>query len=108
MNSWFRVLEAASPAAMTVLVIATVILLAAIVVHRTLRQSPARRHAVMLVALVAIGLCPVLVVVARLAGTVPWIPLPNPIAFDDLVSRSQSAVPFQGDDHVLSSGIQAF
>jgi beta-lactamase regulating signal transducer with metallopeptidase domain len=103
MNSWFRVLEAASPAAMTVLVIATVILLAAIVVHRTIRQSPARRHAVMLVALVAVGLCPVIVVVARLAGMVPWIPLPNPIAFDELVSHSQSAVPFQGGDHVLSS-----
>ena len=68
MTSRFRALGSASPSAIIVLVIVTLLLLAGIVVHRSIRQSPAARHAVMLMALVTIGFCPMMVVVARLAS----------------------------------------
>jgi beta-lactamase regulating signal transducer with metallopeptidase domain len=102
MTACFGILEKAFPPAMTMLVMATVVLLAAIVVHRTISQSPAIRHAVLLIALVTIGLCPIMVVAARLAPARALVFLPNPSVFDALLSHSQSAVASQNDNRVLS------
>jgi hypothetical protein len=79
MTSGFRALGSASPSATILLIIVTLLLLAAIVVDRSIRQSPAARHAVMLVNSATIGLCPVMVVVARLARVRAQIRLPNPM-----------------------------
>jgi hypothetical protein len=69
----------------------TLLLLAAIVVHRSIRQSPAAKHAVMLMTLVTIGFCPMMVVVARLAWVRAQIRLPNPMPFDYSAAFFQSA-----------------
>jgi beta-lactamase regulating signal transducer with metallopeptidase domain len=103
MISWFRALGFASPSAMIFLIIATLLLLAAIMVHRSIRRSPAARHAVMLVTVVTIGLCPVMLLVARLAEVRAQLRLPNPMSFDYLLGRSHSTASFQGGEHVVSS-----
>lgn len=103
MISWFRGLGFASSSAMILLVIATLLLLAAIVVHSLIRRSPAGRHAVILVTLVTLGLCPVMLVVARRVGVRAQIRLPNPMTFDHLLGRPHSTASFQGGEHVVSS-----
>ena len=59
--------EADSSALLSLLVIATVLLIVAIVVERVSKRSPALRHTVIQVALAAIGLSPIIVSVTRLA-----------------------------------------
>ncbi len=74
MTPWFRILERAFSPAMTMLAVATVVLLAAVVVHRIIGRSAACRHAVLLIALLTVGLCPIMVVTARLTPQGPWSP----------------------------------
>jgi beta-lactamase regulating signal transducer with metallopeptidase domain len=57
----------------------------------------------MLVTVVTIGLCPVMLLVARLAEVRAQLRLPNPMSFDYLLGRSHSAASFQGGEHVVSS-----
>ena len=77
MTAELSVIETASPAAVTVLVVATVILVAAIVAHRIVWRSSARRHAVVLTALLTIGLCPVMVAAVRLVRVAGLTSLPK-------------------------------
>src|SRR5215475_2924813 len=102
MTAGFRAVGTGS-SAVEVLVVATVVLLAASMAHRMIKRSPAARHAVVLIALLTVGLCPLMVTivrptrVARLTSS-----LRNPIKFDVLLSRSKSAAPsFQNGGHVL-------
>lgn len=105
MTAGLSTIETASPTAVAVLVVATVVLLAAIAAQRMIKRSPAAKHAVVLIALLTVGLCPVMVTVARPIGVARLTSsLPNPIRFDGSLSRSEStALPFQNDGHVLSS-----
>ena len=55
MTNGFSALGSASPSVLILLVIVTLLLLAGIVLHRSIRHSPAARHAVMLMTLVTIA-----------------------------------------------------
>ena len=105
MTAGLRAVDAAVPATVAVLVVATAVLLAAIVAHRVVRRYAAARHAVVLIALLTIGLCPLMVTVARPTGVARLTAyFPNPIRFDGPLSRSESAtLTFQNDGHVLFS-----
>src|SRR5215472_7188974 len=103
MTAALKAVEAASPVAMTVLVIATLVLLAAIVVHRTILRSAAVRHAVVLMALLTIGLCPLIVIAARLAGTARFTFSPNPILSESFLRRSPSAASLPSGSRDVSS-----
>ena len=61
MNSWFMVLSAYLPAALTILCVTTALLIAGLAVQHVVRRSPAARHAVLLWTLIAVGLCPILI-----------------------------------------------
>jgi beta-lactamase regulating signal transducer with metallopeptidase domain len=97
MTSGFSALRSASSSVIIFLVIVTLLLLAAIVVHRSIRQSPAAKHAVMLMTLVTIGFCPMMLVVARFAWVRAQIRLPNPMIF------YHSGAFFQNAEQVGSS-----
>ena len=105
MTAGFRAVEIGPPAALQVLVVATVVLLAAIVAHQVIRRSPAARHAVVLIALLTVGLCPPMVTVARPTGVARLTSsLPNPVRFAVPLSRSESvAPPFQNRGHKFFS-----
>jgi beta-lactamase regulating signal transducer with metallopeptidase domain len=100
-----RAFETAFPAAVAVLVVATLVLLAAIAAQSMIRHSPAAKHAVVLIALLTVGLCPVMVTIAPPIGVARLTSsLPNPIKFHGSLSRSASTVlAIQNDAHVLSS-----
>ena len=68
MNSWFNALDAHLPAALLVLAQVTALLAAGLAVQQIFRRSPAARHAVLLWTLIAIGLCPILILAVRLAA----------------------------------------
>jgi beta-lactamase regulating signal transducer with metallopeptidase domain len=95
MTPWFRFVDTAYLPATTTLVIASIILLAAIVVHQTLSRSSANKHAIMLLAVVTVGLCPVMMALAHLVNAVALVPLPNSLMFAGWVDSFQPAVPFQ-------------
>lgn len=114
MTAGFGGVVSVPPAAFAVLVVATVVLLAAIAAHQVIRRSPAARHAVVLIALLTVGLCPLMVTVvrptgvARLTSSLPMtFSLLNPIGFvrfDSSLNRSESGQPsFKIGSHVLSS-----
>ena len=105
MTSGFSALRSASPSVIILLVIVTLLLLAAIVVHRSIRQSPATRHAVMLMTLVTIGFCPMMVVVAHLAWLRAQIRLPNPMPFDYSAAFFQSAEQVGSSTHFPFAGV---
>ena len=95
MNTWLGALEAIVRAELTPLLQATVVLLAALVVHQTLRRSAAARHAVLLWALVTVGLCPVMIVSVGLLGIPAAVSLRNPMPLDRLLSHSALSAPLQ-------------
>lgn len=122
MTAGLKAVETALPSAMGVSVIATVLLLAAIVVHRMIRWSPAGRHAVLLVALLTVGLCPVMLIATRLVPTAGFIPrriqshpivlpvfqLPHhsvPSVAPNRPPLSEAAGIFSPSRHVLLAGI---
>jgi beta-lactamase regulating signal transducer with metallopeptidase domain len=63
-----RAFYALLPAAMMVLTQVTALLIAGLAVQKIVRRSPAARHTVLLWALVAVGLCPILIAAVRLAA----------------------------------------
>lgn len=94
MNSLLSGLSAYVPAALTILC-ATALLIAGLAMQYFFRRSPAARHAVLLWSLIAVGLCPILISVVRMAS------IPAPVASRVAVQRM----------NVLLSGIaktQAF
>jgi beta-lactamase regulating signal transducer with metallopeptidase domain len=105
MTSGFSALRSASPSVIIFLVMVTLLLLAAIVVHRSIRQSPAAKHAVMLMTLVTIGFCPMMVAVARLAWVRAQIRLPNPMPFDYSAAFFQSAEQVGSSTHFPFAGV---
>jgi beta-lactamase regulating signal transducer with metallopeptidase domain len=105
MTSGFSAPGSASPSLVILLAIVTLLLLAAIVVHRSIRHSPAARHAVMLITLVTIGFCPIMVVVARLAWVKAQIRLPNRTHFDYSAAFFQSAEQVGFSTHFPFAGV---
>jgi beta-lactamase regulating signal transducer with metallopeptidase domain len=71
-----------TPAITVALMEATVILFAAIAVHRMVRRSAVSRHAILLWALVAVGLSPVMIAVGSLTRLPALISLRNPLPMD--------------------------
>jgi len=108
MTTLLKAIGTVPSAAVGVLFVATVVLLAAIVAHRLLRRSPAGRHAVVLIALLTVGLCPVMLRIARPAGARLTSFLPNPIKFDGSLSRSESPAPIRNDGRTSSSPSRQF
>jgi beta-lactamase regulating signal transducer with metallopeptidase domain len=104
MTSGFSALRSASSSVIIFLVIVTLLLLAAIVVHRSIRQSPAAKHAVMLMTLVTIGFCPMMLVVARFAWVRAQIRLPNPMIFYHSGAFFQNAEQVGSSTHFLFAG----
>jgi len=105
MTSVFSALGAASPSVIILLAVVTLLLLVAIAVHRSIRQSPAARHAVMLITLVTIGFCPTMVVVARLAWVRGEIRLPNRMPFDYSAAFFHSAEQVGSSAHFPFAGV---
>lgn len=68
MISWLSAVGSTLPSVTIPLAIATLVMLVAIAVHNWMPRSAAARHAVMLVTLVTIGLCPVMLVATHVAG----------------------------------------
>jgi|GEM_PF-4412251 len=85
MNPLIEAAVRVSPAIVVILAEATLVLLAAILVQPFLRRLPATRHALLLLALITVGLSPVIVLVARHAG------LPARVRFE-LVEQVASPV----------------
>ncbi len=104
MTPWFRLIDVVYRPAITTLIIASIILLAVIVVHQTISRSSAGRHAIILLALVSIGLCPVMVILAHLINAAALVPLPNSLMFTSLVDSSLSAVPFRQSSQSFPPG----
>jgi beta-lactamase regulating signal transducer with metallopeptidase domain len=69
------------PAVLTILFVITALLMAGIAVQHAMRRSSAARHAVLLRTLIAVGLCPFLISIVRLAS------IPAPIASRVAVQR---------------------
>src|SRR5271155_280390 len=105
MTAALKAVETATPVAAAVLVVGTVVLFAAIVAYRVVRRSPAAGHAIMMTALLAIGLCPLMVTIARPAGAAGLTSLlPNPIRFDNRLSHVEpTEVPIHNNGHVSPS-----
>jgi beta-lactamase regulating signal transducer with metallopeptidase domain len=78
MNALMEALTAAAPTAAVILVETTLIFLATALVQRLMRRFPAARHALLLLALVMVGLCPAIMIVGR------HVTLPAPIPARDL------------------------
>lgn len=74
MKALMEALTAAAPTAAVILAETTVILLAAILVQRLTRRFPAARHALLLLALVMVGLCPVIMIAGRHVSLPALIP----------------------------------
>jgi len=90
MNPLIEAAVRVSPAIVVILAEATLVLLAAILVQPFLRRLPATRHALLLLALITVGLSPVIVLVARHAGLPALIPThDSPIRV--LIHRSEAA-----------------
>jgi beta-lactamase regulating signal transducer with metallopeptidase domain len=81
MNNWLSGLSAYVPAALTIVLVTTAVLIAGLAVQHVIRRSPVARHAVLLWTLIAAGLCPILISATRLA------PIPEPIASRVAVRR---------------------
>lgn len=104
MTSGFSALGSTSPFVPILLAIVTLLLLAAFVVHRSIRQSPAARHAVMLITVVTIGFCPMMLVVARLAWASAQIRLPHRMPFDYAAAFFQNAEQVGSSTHFPFAG----
>ena len=100
MNTLLSLAESMAPTAMIVLIEVTVVLLGAIVIHEAITRSPAARHALLLWALVAVGLCPAVIVAVTLTGVPAIISQHHPMQFDILFSHSELAAPLSGGIHV--------
>jgi beta-lactamase regulating signal transducer with metallopeptidase domain len=87
-------LHTVTPAVTVALMEATVILFAAIVVHRMVRRSPVFRHTVLLWALIAVGLSPMMIAVASLTQLPVRIYLRNPLPIG--ISLYSEPAPPQG------------
>lgn len=61
MNSWFMGVGTYLPAALTIVCVATALLIAGLAVQYLVRRSPAARHAVLLWTLIAVGLSAILI-----------------------------------------------
>jgi beta-lactamase regulating signal transducer with metallopeptidase domain len=81
MNSWLTEVNNYVPAVLTILFVITALLMAGIAVQHAMRRSSAARHAVLLWTLIAVGLCPFLISIVRLAS------IPAPIASRVAVQR---------------------
>jgi beta-lactamase regulating signal transducer with metallopeptidase domain len=91
MNALLGALNAAAPKAVIILAEATLVLLAAILTHPLMSRFAAR-HALLLLALVTVGLCPAIVIAARHIG------LAAPFSVRDLpiqlgLDRPEAATP---------------
>jgi beta-lactamase regulating signal transducer with metallopeptidase domain len=93
MNAWLGALAAIFSAALIPLIQATVVLLAAIVIHQTIRRSPAARYEVVLWALVAVGLCPAMLLAVILSGVPAVVSLRHAMPFDVSSIRSEWTAP---------------
>jgi len=92
MNALTEVAARISPAALMFVAEGTFILLAAILVQPILKRLPAARHAILLLALVSVGMSPAIVLLARHAGLPALIPdRDSPIQM--LVHQTEAAAP---------------
>lgn len=74
MNAYVEALTGVSPTAVIVLAEVTLILLAALLVQPLIRRFAAARHALLLLALLTVGLCPAIVIIAGYADLPVLIP----------------------------------
>lgn len=95
--------NAVAPAITLALMEATVVLVAAIVIHRMARRSPVFRHAVLLWALVAVGFSPVMIALASLTGLPALISVRNPLPID-ISFYSEPAGPLEGGVQASAKG----
>lgn len=103
MNAWNRLLTAMAPSVFMMLAEATVVLVAAILLALVMRRSAAGRHAVVMWALVAVGLSPIatsVLATARIPSII-WARTRMPFA----VVPSQPVIPSPSPDaiHVSAS-----
>src|SRR5262245_31654152 len=75
MGSLLRISDAVPSALATLLVQATIVLLAALAAHAAAGRSPAARHALLLGAMVTVGLCPLLALSTAALEITPIIPV---------------------------------
>lgn len=87
MNSWLQSLDSVFPLALTVLVLASLVLISAILATLLLRRSAAARHAIVLSALITVGLSPAMVMLARNLGAPHLTSLPKVMTVDSGILR---------------------
>ena len=85
MISSFQLLESGFPMTTTVLLMITAVLSIALLLQRWARRFPAVRHTVLLVALVIVGLSPLLEAAAQRLNSQGIIPIPKAIVLDRLL-----------------------
>ena len=107
MNSWLRALDSIFPFAVTVLTVATVLLISAIAVSLLLRRSAAARHAILLSALIAVGLSPATILVARSFGVRHVVSVPHVLTLDSAPARAISQPVETGGHRVATSHFSA-
>jgi beta-lactamase regulating signal transducer with metallopeptidase domain len=95
MSATVEAMVRVSPTAVIVVVEATLILLAAILVQPFLRRFPAARHALLLLALITVGVSPVVVLVARHAGLPAMIP-DRDLPIQILIHQPETVAATQG------------
>jgi beta-lactamase regulating signal transducer with metallopeptidase domain len=112
MNSLLRVLATLVPAAIMVLAQITALLIAGLMAQQLVRRSTVARHAVLLWTLVAVGLCPILNAVFRLAAIPTSLVKRNPLqplnvlfARPGVMQPLQSGGQFATTNHVPIAGI---
>lgn len=87
MNSWLQSLDLIFPLALTVLILASLVLISAIVATLVPRLSAAARHGIVLSALITVGLSPAMVMLARNLGAPHLLSLPKAMTMDSAVFR---------------------
>lgn len=102
MNSWLRALDSIFPFALTALTVATVLLISAIAVSLLLRRSAAARHAILLSALIAVGLSPGTVLVGRHMGVRHLVSVSHALTLDSAPALP-GATPVQASPHRLAA-----
>src|SRR5262245_940019 len=103
MGSLLRISDAVPSALATLLVQATIVLLAALVAHAVAGRSPAARHGLLLGAIVTVGLCPLLALSTAALEITPIIPVT--VGSGPFESRApQDTLPFKVDGPSLMPG----
>jgi beta-lactamase regulating signal transducer with metallopeptidase domain len=101
MIPWLRTIAVTFHPAMTLLVIVTILLLIAILICKTVTRSSLGRHTVLLVALLTVGFCPAMLILAHLLDPVALMPLPNLTLLDGSGSSASTQLLQKGTQSVL-------